>query len=195
MPYRFVPARRRRGLGDTPSIFSFINSTTSNLLGGTTVNPYNGDILNSDGSIAGSCTTFLGWISNSACLANSMSQWAAMAQLKSLGNNYVPPAAPSTDADSAALTCPDPTIALADCGDLIAEQASALIQSLTNASVKATQAANLAASQSQGPIGDDSGGSGCDPTEDAFSCLGGLSWYWWAAIVAGGLAIVLAVKK
>jgi hypothetical protein len=124
-----------------------------------------------------------------------MSQWAAMAQLKSLGNNYVPPAAPSTDADSTALTCPDPTIALADCGDLIAEQASALIQSLTNASVKATQAANLAASQSQGPIGDDSGGSGCDPTEDAFSCLGGLSWYWWAAIVAGGFAIVLAVKK
>jgi len=193
VPYRFVPARRR-GLGDTPSIFSVINSATSNLLGGTTVNPYNGDILNSDGSIAGSCATLLGWISNSACLTNSMSQWAAMAQLNSPSLNYVLPAAPSADAVSAALTCPDPTIALADCGDLIAEQASALIQSLTNASVTATQAANSAASQSQGPIGN-SGGSGCDPTEDAFSCLGGLSWYWWAAIVVGGLAIVLAVKK
>lgn len=178
-------------MGD--SIFSVINSSTAELLGGgTTVNQY-GDILNSDGSIAGNCATLLGWISNSQCLTNSMSQWAAMAQLKSLGNNYVPPTAPSTDAVSAALTCPDPTIALADCGDLIAEQASALIQSLTNASATATQAANSAASQSQGPIGN-SGGSGCDPTEDAFGCLGGLSWYWWAAIVAGGFAIVLAKK-
>ena len=182
MPYRLAGRPRfRRGFGD--------------------VNPNTGQITNSSGAITGSCANGgWDWLLTPACWSQFVSTWQTYATPSALtSGDLIQPGPPSVSALTSALTCPDPTIALADCGDLIAEQASALIQSLTNASVKASQAANLAASQNQAPFGggggDGSGSSGCDPSSDAFGCLGGLSWYWWAAIVVGGLAIVLAVKK
>jgi hypothetical protein len=182
---------RRRGLSGS-SLFGTLFATS--------INPYTGDILNSDNSIAGNCSNALDWLMYTGCWANSATQWAQMAQLPQLKSNYVPPPAPTTAQVNAALTCPDPTLSTEDCSSLIAQQANALVASLSAQSVADTQAGNLNFVQTNvpdNPIG--SGGSpftwGCDATSDLLGCLGGLPWYVWAGGGLGVLMLVVVLKK
>ena len=125
-----------------------------------------------------------------ACWGVNRSTWKT--PLAPVTNDYIPVGAPAQSQVSSALTCDTSLLGPDDdCASLVEQQTKDLIQSLTNQSILATQAANLLQVQTDNP----NPVVGCDATSDLFGCLGNLAWYWWAAIAAGGLAVVLAVKK
>jgi hypothetical protein len=141
------------------------------------VNPANGDITNYAGQVVMNCGDggWNYWL-EPGCWGYSASAWQAMAALVA-PNAYIPPIAPSNTAAAAAV----------DTGT-----ESDLVSSLVAGSTAATQAAQLAASQSQSAL---PAVPGCDSTTDPLGCFLGLSWYIWALIAGGGLAVAMAVKR
>ena len=168
---------RRRGMG---------------VFGLTTVDQLTGNLIDSGtNTVIGNCGNLTDWLFYMDCWGVSPATWKN--PLGPVQNNYVPPPAPTTAQVNAALTCPDPTLSPEDCASLIGQQADALVQALTNQSIAATQAANLAQVNADNPNG--GGLFGCDSSSDVFGCLGGLAWYWWALLAAGGTVLIVSTKR
>lgn len=168
-------------------------SPTNLPLSGSAVDIATGNIYDSSGLI-GNCATLSQWLVNPDCWSGGLPN-AWKPQFPQIpATNYVPPTAPSQTQVAAALTCPDPTLSPEDCASLITQQANALVAALTAASVESTQAAN---SQTIASIvsSNQQATSGCDPLNDPLACLGGLAWYWWAAIAGGSVLLILALKR
>jgi hypothetical protein len=185
MGYRATPAWRGQYLpwGKGPTNYAPLPQpfTMKPPKGLGAVNPANGDITNYAGQVVMNCGDGgLNYWLEPGCWSYSASAWQAMASLKPV-NYYVPPVAPSNDAAANAV----------DTGT-----ESDLISALVTQSADATKAAQLALAQSQGPLASGGGStSGCDPSSDYLQCLLGMSWYVWALIAGGSLALILAVKK
>ena len=153
---------RRRGVRGLGAMFGL-----------TSVDQLTGNLVDTGtGQVIGNCGNLLDWGFYMSCWGVSPATWKA--KLPTLTDQYVPPVAPSNDTAAAAV----------DTGT-----EDQLIQDLTNQSILATQAANLASVQNQLNV------PGCDPTADLFGCLGGLAWYWWALIAGGGLFAISAMKR
>jgi len=140
-----------------------------------------GNLVGSDNSVLGNCADVTTWLLYPACWANSIPQWAGMAQLPVIpGSVYSPPPAPTNEE-------------VAEAVDTGTE--SNLINSLIASSTAQTQA-NIANWVKQNVPDNPLGCStGCDASSDALGCVLCIPTWGWALIGSGALFLIWAVKK